>query len=138
MENPHPKVGIGVMIWKDGKVLMGRRKNSHGAGTFAWPGGHLEFMESFEDCARRETREEAGIEIKNIRFLRLCNFRSNGRHYADIGVMAEWASGEPMIMEPEKCEGWAWYDPAELPQPLFDTIPYYFDALRTGRNFYDA
>ncbi len=63
---PKPKVGIGVMILKDGKVLLGKRKGSHGAGQYAFPGGHLEYMESFEDCARRETREECGIEIQNI------------------------------------------------------------------------
>ena len=42
-----PKVGIGVMVFKDGKVLMGKRKSSHGEGEWAWPGGHLEYMESF-------------------------------------------------------------------------------------------
>ena len=52
MEN-HPKVGVGVMVLKDGKVLLTRRKGSHGAGEYSFPGGHLEYMESFEDCARR-------------------------------------------------------------------------------------
>ncbi len=54
------RVGVGIMIFKDGKVLMGRRKGSHGAGEYAFPGGHLDFGESFEDCAKRETLEEAG------------------------------------------------------------------------------
>ncbi len=50
------RIGVGVMIFKDGKVLAGRRKGAHGEGTWAWPGGHLEYMESFEGCARREVR----------------------------------------------------------------------------------
>src|SRR5215469_4737907 len=50
-DDSHPKVGVGVMILKDGKVLIGKRKGAHGAGEWAWPGGHLEYMESFEDCA---------------------------------------------------------------------------------------
>ncbi len=49
-----PRVGIGVMVMKDGKVLLGKRKGSHGAGEYAWPGGHMEYMESFEDVAKRE------------------------------------------------------------------------------------
>lgn len=53
--NLHPKVGIGVMIFKDGKVLLGKRKGSHGDGEYSFPGGHLNYMESFEDCAQRET-----------------------------------------------------------------------------------
>jgi 8-oxo-dGTP diphosphatase len=35
-----PKVGVGVCIVKDNKVLLGKRKNSHGDGTWAFPGGH--------------------------------------------------------------------------------------------------
>jgi ADP-ribose pyrophosphatase YjhB (NUDIX family) len=39
-----PKVGVGVMVLKNGKVLIGKRKGAHGAGEWAWPGGHLEYM----------------------------------------------------------------------------------------------
>jgi 8-oxo-dGTP diphosphatase len=92
MENPQPqtRVGIGVMILKDGKVLLGKRKGSHGAGEYAFPGGHLEYMESFDDCARRETREECGIEIDNIRFQFVANIKQYApKHYAHIGVLAD-------------------------------------------------
>jgi 8-oxo-dGTP diphosphatase len=138
-EKQRPKVGIGVMIFKDNKVLLGKRKNSSGAGEFAWPGGHLEFGESFEDCAKRETMEEAGIKINNVRFLRLMNFKnSSGKHYADIGLVADWASGDPKTMEPEKCEGWDWYNLDNLPQPLFGPVPSYFESLKTGKNYFDC
>jgi 8-oxo-dGTP diphosphatase len=33
---------------KDGRVLLGKRRGSHGRGEYAWPGGHMEYMESFE------------------------------------------------------------------------------------------
>ena len=102
-----PKVGIGVMIIKDGKVLLGKRKGSHGAGEFAWPGGHMEYMESFADCAKREVQEETGMEIENIRFLRLMNLKDYApKHYVDIGLLAEWKSGEPKIMEPDEIVEW--------------------------------
>lgn len=68
MTDQRPLVGIGMMILKEGKVLLGKRKGAHGAGEYAFPGGQLEHPESFEDCARRETREESGIEITNLRF----------------------------------------------------------------------
>lgn len=137
-EKKYPKVGVGVMIFKDGKVLIGRRRGAHGGGAWAWPGGHLEWMESVTECAKREIKEEAGIEIGNIRFLRYLNFRTTDKHYADLGVIADWVSGEPKVLEPEKCEQWIWADPNNLPQPVWDTIPSYIEALKIGRNFFDS
>lgn len=134
-----PKVGLGVMVVKNGKVLLGKRKSSHGAGEWAWPGGHLEYMESFEECAKREVREETGMEIKNVRFLRLLNLKTYApKHYVDIGMIAEWKRGEPKVLEPEKCELWKWFAINYLPTPLFSTIESYLEAYKTGKNYFDA
>jgi 8-oxo-dGTP diphosphatase len=43
-----PLIGVSVIIIKDNQVLLGKRKNSHGSGTWAFPGGHLEFNETIE------------------------------------------------------------------------------------------
>ncbi|TSC99772.1 MAG: MutT/nudix family protein [Parcubacteria group bacterium Greene1014_15] len=138
-KNAYPKVGVGVMIVKESKVLLHKRKGSHGEGEYAWPGGHLEYMESLEDCVRREVQEEAGIEIKNIRFLRLVNLKSYApKHYLDIGFVADWASGEPRIMEPEKNDGWEWHEMDALPIPRFKALDTYIEAYKTGRVFWDA
>jgi hypothetical protein len=59
------------------------------------------------------------------------------RHYADIGLVADWLSGEPRTMEPEKCEGWAWYNIDNLPQPLFGPVATYIEAYKTGKNYFD-
>ncbi len=134
-----PKVGVGVMIMKNGRVLLGKRKGSHGAGEYAWPGGHFEYMESFEQCAKREVMEETGMEIDNIRFLRLMNLKEYApKHYVDVGLIADWKNGEPKIMESEKIEGWDWYDMDNLPSPLFATLPSYIEAYKTGKNFWDT
>jgi 8-oxo-dGTP diphosphatase len=116
-----PKVGLGVLIMKDGKVLLGKRKNSHGDGTWCFTGGHLEAGESWEDCARRETAEEAGIEIKNLRFGTATNdiFEKEGKHYVTIIMLADYVSGEITLCEPEKCERWEWFSWDALPMPLF-------------------
>ena len=58
-----PRVGVGVIIVKAGKVLIGERKGSHGAGQYALPGGKLEWKETWEECARREVLEETGISL---------------------------------------------------------------------------
>lgn len=139
-EQQRPKVGIGVVIFKDGKILLGKRKNTNGNGEneYACPGGHLEFMESFADCAKRETLEEAGIEIDNIQFLSLYNQKSTPKHYVNIGLKADWKSGEPKNLEPHRLEGWDWYALDNLPSPLYGTMPQYLEALRTNKNYFDA
>lgn len=139
MENtPTTKVGIGVMIIKNGLVLLGKRKGSHGAGEYAFPGGHLEYMESFAECAIRETKEECGIEIQNIKFLFLKNLTEySPKHYVHIGLIADWKSGNPQIMEPEKCDGWDWYDLNKLPSPIFKTCILSIQSFQDKTNYFD-
>ena len=138
-KNLRPKVGLGILIFKEGKVLLGKRTSSHGSGEYAGTGGHFEYMESFEACAKRETLEEAGVEIENIRFLCLVNVKEYApKHYVDIGLVADWVSGEPKAMEPDKLESWDWYDLDNLPSPLFGMIPKYFESYKNKENFWDA
>lgn len=138
-DSKRPRVGIGVMILKDGKVLLALRKGSHGEGEYAFPGGHFEYSESFEGCARRETKEECGIEIENIRFLYLANVKQYApKHYVHIGLVADWKSGEPELLEPEKSGPWGWYELDKLPEPLFEICRMAIESYRTKRNYYDS
>ena len=132
------KVGIGIMIFKDGKILLGKRKNAHGEGEYSFPGGHLEYMESFSDCAKREIKEECGIEVNDINFLFLQNLKKYApKHYTHIGLTAQWKSGIPEVLEPNKCEGWGWYSLDALPSPLFETCTYSIESYKTGKNYFD-
>ena len=66
-----PGVGLGVFVFRSRtniQLAWGLRKNSLGAGTWSLPGGHIEFSETFEQCAVRETLEETGLEIEGVRF----------------------------------------------------------------------
>lgn len=136
--NNIPKVGVGVMVLKEGKVLLSKRKGSHGEGEWSFPGGHLEYMESFVDCAKRETREECGIEIKNIRFQFLANIiKYAPKHYIHVGVVADWQAGEPEVLEPHKAELWQWVELNNLPQPLFYMCQLAFDNLKSDQKYFD-
>lgn len=129
-----PKVGVGVFVIKDGRVLMGQRKGSHGSGDFAGPGGHLEFGETIEECAIREVKEETGIEIENLRVISVANLLYwTDKHYIDFGVIADWKSGDPTVLEPEKCVGWNWYSFDELPSPRFGSVDVYVAAMKSGQ-----
>lgn len=120
MEKERPKVGVGVIIVRDGKILIGERLSSHGANTFSMPGGHLEFGESFEDCAKREATEECGLKdfvFKGL--ISVCNDVAYDKHYVTVSLLLESVSGEPYNAEPEKFKNWQWYDPKNLPDNLF-------------------
>lgn len=127
------RVGIGVMIWKDGKVLIGKRKGSRGGGEFGFPGGAMDYGESFEECAHRETLEECGVEIQNLRFQMLKDVRLYPpTQWVHVGFVADWKSGEPTVLEPEKCEYWEWVDPEALPEPLFGPSRLIVEARKKG------
>lgn len=134
-----PLVGVGVMVIKNNLVLLAKRNGSHGAGEYAFPGGHLEFGESITHCARREVAEETGLKIKNIRFLLVENLlKYSNKHYLHIGLVADWQSGVPQILEPDKCLALGWYNMNRLPRPLFATIKHTIQSYQSHRNFYDA
>lgn len=116
-----PGVGVAVIIKKGNKVLFGKRLNSHGSNSWHFPGGHIEMKESLKDTAKRETKEEVGIEIKNIKYLATTNdiFADEYKHYVTLFMLADYASGEVKIMEPEKAESWDWYEWDKLPKPYF-------------------
>jgi 8-oxo-dGTP diphosphatase len=117
----YPRVGVAAIIEKNGQVLLVKRKNAHGAGTWAVPGGHLEFGETPEECVIRETREEVGIAITNVRFSAITNdiFPEEGRHYITIWMHGMLQSGEPRIAAAREVAEVGWFSWNALPSPLF-------------------
>jgi ADP-ribose pyrophosphatase YjhB (NUDIX family) len=88
-EPPVPRIGIGVFALRpDNSFIAGIRKGGFGAGTWALPGGHLEFGESLEECASRELREETGLEVEpgEMRFLTVTNtvWGEEQKHYVTV------------------------------------------------------
>jgi 8-oxo-dGTP diphosphatase len=116
-----PRVGVGVIVVRDGRVLLGERRGSHGAGTWALPGGNLDFGESVAQCAARELQEETGLTLTGIRQAPFTEnvFPDAGRHYVTLFVEALGVTGTPALLEPEKCRGWAWYAWDDFPAPIF-------------------
>lgn len=119
-----PYVGIGVLLVNHaGQVLIGKRKGSH-APYYSIPGGHLECGETFEGAAIREVKEETDLEIVHPTVMCVTNnlwtYHDEGKHVISICLVATEFSGKLRLMEPDKCEGWHWYDPHALPQPHFE------------------
>ena len=124
MEKERPKIGVGVIVKKGNTVLVGKRKNAHGDGTWSFPGGHLEFGESVEDCAKREVEEETGLIVDVLEKVKFTNdiFKEEGKHYVTLYLTTSWNGGDPEVREPDKCEEWRWVKWEEIPRPLFVPI----------------
>jgi 8-oxo-dGTP diphosphatase len=123
-----PRVGVGVVVLKDGRFLLGRRVGSHCSGQVSLPGGHLEFGETLAGCAEREVYEETGltVAIRPYDFLRqewyvvnnLLPVGHKTRHYTGVFMVADWVSGEPVAKEPRKNQDWHWATKEEMVEHL--------------------
>lgn len=124
-----PGVGVGVMILRNGKVLLGKRNSDsqkagsalHGEGTWTMPGGKLHFKEQFEDVAYREVLEETGIQLDKgkLRIISVTNDIVEDAHFVTIGFLCKDFQGTPKVMEPEEIVEWRWFPLAKLPHPLY-------------------
>ncbi len=119
--NQKPQIGTGIIITKGDQVLLIKRKGPHGAGTWSTPGGHLEFGETPEQCARREAKEEVGMDVTEARFRAVTNdmFEDEGRHYITIWMDCQTLPQEPVIAAEREVAELGWFIWDTLPGPLF-------------------
>lgn len=130
-------VGIGVMMLRNGKLLLGKRHDDpakaasllKGAGTWTMPGGKLHFGETFEQAARREVMEETGMTLGALKVICVNEDMVEGVHFITIGLSAEDFAGEPQVMEPDEITEWRWFDLNDLPSPL------YFPSAKVLKNY---
>jgi 8-oxo-dGTP diphosphatase len=129
----YPRVGVGVIILRNNRILLIRRKNVHGAGSWSTPGGHLDYGETPEQCAIRETKEEVGLELTDIHFVALTNdfFPAETKHYITVWVAGRCDSSEPRIAAAYEVAEFDWFDWDGLPQPLFVS----FDNLLNHQSY---
>lgn len=126
-------------MFKGSRLLLGRRiDDTHGNGEYSCGGGHVELRERLAESARREIREEWGIEVDLPRFLCVINLPGyDGLHYLSFGFKANWVSGQPHPEKAGEFDGFTWYPLDALPSPLFRPVPCYLEALRTGKSYFE-
>ena len=137
MSNEREKIKacVGVMIFKDGKVLMGERKGSHGSGEYSFPGGHLEFGESFEECVKRETFEETGLTARSLSQAGTIVFKfkdGTGIHEVHVFRCSDF-EGEEKESEEMKPQ---WFAVDQIPyEDMWPADSYWLPYLIEGKNF---
>lgn len=116
-----PRVGVGILIHSDNQVLLVRRRNVHGDGTWSTPGGHLDAGERPEDAAVREAMEETGIRVRDVQFLAATNdvMSEGGKHYITLWFRGRCDSGEAQVCAADEIAEVGWFDRQHMPSPLF-------------------
>lgn len=93
-------VGVGVLVRQDGRVLLTQRRHEPDIGLWTIPGGLVELGEGIREAAKRETREETGLEVELERLLGVVDkivYDDYGRvryHYALIDFLGYPVGGE--------------------------------------------
>jgi ADP-ribose pyrophosphatase YjhB (NUDIX family) len=124
IEAVQEQAGIGVLVVREGRVLLGRRLAHHGYGTWSVPGGKPKQGESPERCALRELHEETGLVGTNPRVIAqtIDGFVETHAVFRTQFVRVEASDDDPAVREPEKTEEWGWHPWKLLPTPLFGPV----------------
>lgn len=127
--NQQPGIGVGIMILKNNKVLLGKRHGDpkkadselHGESTWTMPGGKVHFKEKLKEVAYREVLEETGIKIskRKIKLISVTDDIVEDAHFVTIGFLCRDFKGEPKVMEPDEITEWKWFALNKLPRPVF-------------------
>lgn len=124
------RVGVSVLVKNGDRILLEKRKNSHGAGTWGPPGGYIKYGETLEEAAARETREETGVEISDIKFRVITNdvFEAEQQQFITVWVEAFYVSGDLKVNAPGEESEIGWFQWASLPEPLFLPLTHLLDG----------
>lgn len=135
-----PGIGVGIMILKDNKILLGLRNPDkvkasselQGRGTWTMPGGKVEFMEKLIDAAKRELEEETSLIANKLDLLCISDDITDTAHYVTVGFIVREYKGEVKTMEPETILEWKWFSLDNLPENLYNPSKKCIDKYKEG------
>jgi ADP-ribose pyrophosphatase YjhB (NUDIX family) len=111
------KVSAGVLVERDGKVLLVRRRMGPRQGTWSFPAGFVEFGEEPAEAAVRECYEETGLEVEITGLLAITGPDPDGMASIVIAYRAQVVGGEPCPGDDADQIGF--FGPDELPPLAF-------------------
>lgn len=136
-------IGVGLMIYKNKKVLLGLRNidskkassDLHGEGTWTFPGGKLDFGESIYDCAKRELKEETNLDLLTCKVICINNNIVKEAQYITFGILVNKFKGKIKTMERDEITEWKWFKLDKLPKNLYSPTKKILDMYKKKRFF---
>lgn len=122
-----PGIGVGIMIIKDNKILLGLRNldkekagsELNGQGTWTMPGGKVKYMETLKDAAKRELKEETDLTATKLSVLCISDDMTDTAHFVTVGFLVTEYEGKIKTMELETILEWKWFDLNKLPKNMY-------------------
>ncbi len=123
-----PLLAADALILFDGGIVLIRRTNSPYQGFYALPGGFVEVGETVEDAAKREAKEETGLDITLLKLIGVYSKpdRDPRGHVVSISYLAE---GRGMLAAGSDAGSAEVFDPEDLPPLAFDHAQIIRDGL---------
>jgi len=131
-----PWVGVGIVVWREDKVLLVRRAKAPRLGEWSIPGGAQSLGETVFEAAVREVREEAGIDVRPIGIVTVVDSiisddeQRKQFHYTLVEISAEWAAGEAVAGDDADAVRWATVDEAATLVKWDETLRIIAEAAR--------
>jgi len=135
MTNMKKKILTLCIVHQHPKVLLGMKKRGHGEGKWNGFGGKVEKGEMIEEAARREMKEESGVEIKEMDKLGIVEFvYQDGSGNMEVHIFrAKEFKGSPVESEEMKPK---WFNVNELPfDQMWPDDKYWFPLFLKGKIF---
>ncbi len=135
MERLKLRVAVYILLIKEDKVLLGRRFNTGWQdGNYGLPSGHLEENETVIGALLRETKEETGVDVKteDAQFVHVMHRKSI---YVDFFFLAKKWSGDPKIMEKDKCDDMQWFPLNNLPENIVPSVKFAIENYQKELSF---
>lgn len=127
-------VGCGPLIFNKKKEILLKKRSAtakNEAGYWQQPGGSIDYGEKAIDAAKREIREEIGIDIDIWGILPFTDqiLKKDKQHWLALNFLANIKKGEIKNLEPDVCDEVRWFSLKKLPkkigQPTRESIKNY-------------
>ena len=121
-----PKVGVGVVATREGRILLTRRNHEPKMGQWSFPAGFVDAFENVVEAAAREALEETGVHVRVGPLLGV--FQEQGSRVVFLAFAAQAGDEEPICGD--ECLDVRYFDPDALPPLAFGTDAQIMDAWR--------
>jgi len=116
-----PKLVTVVVVWHEGKFLLGKRNIDPAKGMWSFFGGYVDRGEKVEEAAVREVKEETNLDVQLERFIGLYSEKGNPHVLAAYEASVFNGEVDNLVAQPEEVSELAFFTWEELPALAFPT-----------------